>query len=93
MYRQNFGKLQPLKDLSIKLVQDANPKFSTAELEKEANRLFTMHAKIFMIETIELGKQLRPNAKWGYYGLPHCFNGRDNGTQDCQENIQNENDS
>lgn len=25
-----------------------------------------------MSETIQLGKRLRPNAKWGFYGFPYC---------------------
>lgn len=92
VYRQNFGKLQPYKDLSIKLVKDANPTFSETEVKNEASRLFTEYAKIFMTETIELGKKLRPNAKWGYYGLPHCFNVKKNVTEDCEKSVQDEND-
>lgn len=93
VYRQNFGKLQPYKDVSFRLVKDANPDFSATEVENEANRLFTEFAKTFITETIELAKQLRPKAKWGYYGLPHCFNGRGNVTEDCEKSIQDENDT
>lgn len=63
MYRQNFGKCLPHKDLSVNLVKDANPLFTKKEVDDEANRLFTESAKNFMTATIELGKQLRPNAK------------------------------
>lgn len=63
VYRQNFLKLQPYKDTSVKLVKDANPLLTKQEVDNEANRIFTEFAKTFMTETIELGKQLRPNAK------------------------------
>lgn len=63
VYRQNFGKLQPYKDISVKLAGDANPHFTQEECVNEASRLFTEYAKTFMKETIELGQQLRPNAK------------------------------
>lgn len=63
VYRQNFGKFQPYKDTSVKLVRDANPLFTKEECDAEANRLFTEFARTFMTTTIELGKQLRPNAK------------------------------
>lgn len=63
VYRQNFGKLAPYKSVSLKLVQEANPNFTVDEVKIEADRIFTEFAKTFMLETIELGKQLRPNAK------------------------------
>ncbi len=31
--------------------------------------------------------------QWGYYGLPHCFNGRVNVIEDCEQEIQDENDA
>lgn len=92
VYRQNFGKLQPYKDLSIKLVKEANPLWSKCEVDNEANRLFSKYAKLFIMETLELAKTLRPKAKWGYYGLPLCFNGRGNVIEDCEKHIQDEND-
>lgn len=93
VYRQNFGKLQRYKEASNKLVSEANPHFSKTEVENEANLIFTEYAKLFMVETLELGKKLRPKAKWGYYGLPHCFNGKLNTPEDCEKNIKDENDS
>lgn len=63
VYRQNFGKFQPYKDTSVKLVKDANPLLTKQEVDNEANRIFTEFAKTFMTETIESGKLLRPNAK------------------------------
>ncbi len=63
VYRQNFGKFLPYKDLSIKLIGAANPQFTKEEAMDEAQRVFTESAKTFMLETIKLGKQLRPNAK------------------------------
>lgn len=92
VYRQNFGALQPYKDLSIKLVKQQNPNWSKSVIEAEAKRLFSVYGKLFILETLELAKELRPKAKWGYYGLPFCFNGRGNVIEDCEKNIQNEND-
>lgn len=92
VYRQNFGTLQPYKDLSIKLVKQEHPYWSKSDIEFEAKRLFSDYAKLFILETLELAKAIRPKAKWGYYGLPFCFNGRGNVIEDCEKNIQNEND-
>lgn len=63
VYRQNFGKFQIYKNESIELVRDEHPHYTMEELNREADRMFTESAKNFMLETIELGKQLRPNAK------------------------------
>lgn len=92
VYRQNFGTLQPYKDLSIKLVKQKNPYWSKNNIENEAKRQFSQYGKLFILETLELAKVLRPKAKWGYYGLPFCFNGRNNVIEDCEKSIQNEND-
>ncbi|XP_037032943.1 hyaluronidase Tab y 2.0101-like [Bradysia coprophila] len=92
VYRQNFGKLLPYKELSTTLVAEAMGNL-TDEAYSMARDFFTDSAKMFMLETIEFAKQLRPNAKWGYYGLPHCFNGRRNVTEDCEQHIQEENDA
>ncbi|KAJ6620944.1 Hyaluronidase Tab, partial [Pseudolycoriella hygida] len=92
VYRQNFGTLQPYKDLSKKLVQQNHPRWTKNDIEKEADRIFTQHGKKFILETLRLAKELRPKARWGYYGLPFCFNGRGNVIEDCEKNIQKEND-
>ncbi|KAG4078529.1 hypothetical protein HA402_009241 [Bradysia odoriphaga] len=93
VYRQNFGVLQPYKDLSIKLVKQSHPWWSKNDIENEAKRQFSAAAKLFILETLSLAKELRPKAKWGYYGLPFCFNGRNNVIENCEKNIQVENDS
>ncbi|KAJ6645442.1 Hyaluronidase Tab [Pseudolycoriella hygida] len=93
VYRQNYGKFQPYKDLSVELIKKLNTSYNEREVHEEASRAFTESAKMFMTETIKLGKQLRPKAKWGYYGLPHCFNGKGNVTEDCEQIIQDENDA
>lgn len=92
VYRQNFGALQPYKDLSIKLVKQRYPHWSKNDIESEAKRLFSEYGKLFILETLELAKELRPKARWGYYGLPFCFNARGKVIEDCEKNIQIEND-
>lgn len=93
VFRQNFGRLLPYKELSTELVVNATANLTEEVARSMADRIFTHAAKMFMLETIKFAKQLRPNAKWGYYGLPHCFNGRKNVTEDCEQQIRDENDA
>lgn len=88
VFRQNFGTLQPYKDLSMKLIHEQHRLWPRKRIEQEASRLFEKYARIFMEKTINIAKELRPYAKWGYYGLPLCFN---RGTEKCAANVVEEN--
>lgn len=74
IFRQNWASLEPYKTLSIKLEREKHPFWSEAAVKKEAKRRFEKSGRIFMEETLKMAKKLRPKAKWGYYGYPHCFN-------------------
>jgi len=44
-----------------------------------------------MLKTLQLGRKLRPNALWGYYGFPRCFNDRSQSSE-CHPIIKQMND-
>ncbi|VDK49663.1 unnamed protein product [Cylicostephanus goldi] len=46
----------------------------------------------FFLKTIELGKRIRKNAKWGFYGFPYCNYDAGNGTYQCQDKYKKWND-
>ncbi|XP_065073628.1 hyaluronidase Tab y 2.0101-like [Ochlerotatus camptorhynchus] len=96
IFRQNFGSLQPYKDLSMKIEKQRHPNLPPKWLEAEATRRFESTGRDFMAQTLQLAKQLRPRAAWGYYAFPYCFNmngGSGNGQrEDCSAEVQREND-
>lgn len=92
VYRQNFGALQPYKDLSVRLERQLHPLWSEKRVDDEASRRFEESARIFMSYSIQVARSMRPNARWGYYGLPYCFNGRNDNVEDCPDNVLREND-
>lgn len=92
VYRQNFGTLQPYRDLSEQLVRQQHQFWPKSRIATEAVRQFEETGKIFMLRTIELAKQLRPHARWGYYGLPFCFNGKGDTIETCARKTQIDND-
>ncbi|XP_043825034.1 hyaluronidase PH-20 [Dromiciops gliroides] len=59
---------------SVELIQQLNIQLNAAEAQKAAKKDFEKAAKIFMLETLRLGKSLRPNHLWGYYLFPDCYN-------------------
>lgn len=92
IFRQNFGVLQPYKNLSIKNQKEKHPYMSDKKVLSEARRKFEDAGKIFMLESLWLSKELRPKAKWGYYAFPYCFNGRStNNPEQCAANVDKEN--
>lgn len=93
VYRQNFGTLEPYKTVSIELARQKHCLWPKPRIEAEAQRAFEAAGRAFMLDTLQLAKQLRPNAQWGYYGLPFCFNGKGDTVETCGRNIQIENDS
>lgn len=92
VYRQNFGTLEPYKTISMELVRQKHCLWPKARVEAEAQQTFETAGRSFMLETLQLAKQLRPMARWGYYGLPFCFNGKGDHLETCGKNIQIEND-
>lgn len=93
IYRQNFGSLEPYKDLSLEIEKQKHPFWSKGDLEKEATRRFEMAGREYMEETLILARELRPNATWGYYAYPYCFNmSPKNMRQECPAEVLKEND-
>ncbi|XP_055620483.1 hyaluronidase-like isoform X2 [Toxorhynchites rutilus septentrionalis] len=95
IYRQNFGSLQPYKDLSMKIEKERHPVRPQKWLEAEATRRFESTGQDFMARTLQLAKQLRPRAAWGYYAFPYCFNMNGSPSsqrEDCTAEVQREND-
>lgn len=74
IFRQNWASLESYKTLSIKLERERHPFWNDNAIKKEAKRRFEKYARVFMEETLNMAKKLRPKATWGYYGYPHCFN-------------------
>lgn len=90
-FRQNFGSLQPYKDLSYDIENENHPRRSKKQNQNEATRRFETAGRKFMLETLRVGKKNRPNAKWGYYAFPYCFNGRGKNADTCPNNVKAEN--
>lgn len=90
VYRQNFGTLQPYRDLSEDIERSRRPLAPNARIEADATRNFEKFGRIFMEQSIQLARKMRPYAKWGYYGLPYCFNGRGTSIENCPREVQHE---
>lgn len=92
IFRQNFGPLMQYKNYSIKVETSRHPGWPLKWIEKEASRRFEISAKNFMETTMMVAKFLRPNATWGYYAYPYCFNMAPNSMKkDCPKEVIDEN--
>lgn len=79
--------------MSVSIEKKKHPLWPKPWVEKEATRRFEFYARQFMEETLFLAKYLRPNATWGYYAYPYCFNmSPNNMKRDCPKEVLQEND-
>jgi hyaluronoglucosaminidase len=91
-FRQNFGSLQPYKDLSFKIERQHHPFYTNAQIQAESAKRFQKFGRQFVEDSINVAKKMRPKAKWGYYAFPYCFNGNANNIENCADNVRREND-
>lgn len=71
---RNWRPKDIYRNKSIELVQQQNPQINITDATKRAQEEFEKAGKNFMLETLKLGKSLRPNHLWGYYLFPDCYN-------------------
>ncbi|KAG5676364.1 hypothetical protein PVAND_006205 [Polypedilum vanderplanki] len=74
IFRQNFGDLKLYRELTLLQVNKKHPTWTKDQVEAQAKIIFENAAFNFINRTMLRAKKLRPNAKWGFYGFPHCFN-------------------
>ncbi|RCN41618.1 hyaluronoglucosaminidase [Ancylostoma caninum] len=96
--RYRWTKCHPsfkvFRNQSIVLARTSNTGVqSESEIEKIAEKDFNDAARKFFIETIQLGRELRPHASWGFYGFPYCnYNAGQNGEFECSKLYRDWND-
>ncbi|EHH17639.1 hypothetical protein EGK_14090 [Macaca mulatta] len=73
-WARNWKPKDVYKNRSIELVQQQNVQLSLPQATDKAKQEFEKAGKDFMLETIKLGRSLRPNHLWGYYLFPDCYN-------------------
>jgi hyaluronoglucosaminidase len=73
-FRQNFGDLKIYRDLTLLEVNKKHPFWNREAIEAQGKVIFETAASNFVNRTIMRARKLRPSAKWGFYGFPHCFN-------------------
>ncbi|KAJ8021363.1 Hyaluronidase-1 [Holothuria leucospilota] len=76
-WEQNFDTRQIYRKKSIELVYNKHPEWSNETIELVATAEFEQAADNWMKSTLRLAKDLRPNARWGFYHFPYCYNNKD----------------
>jgi hypothetical protein len=56
--------------MSIKLVKEAHPSWTSAQVAAEAETQFNSAALDFFVQTLKTCQSIRPKAKWGYCERP-----------------------
>ncbi|KAK6739185.1 hypothetical protein RB195_020943 [Necator americanus] len=94
LYQLNWGKKAVYKAESLRLVREQFPSISGKSAEALAKKEFNTAAKKIFLSTIGLARQLRPYARWGFYGFPYCNYDAGNSESDmlCNEKFRKYND-
>ncbi|XP_070368845.1 hyaluronidase PH-20-like isoform X4 [Equus asinus] len=71
---RNWQAKDIYRQQSILLVQEENVQLNLTEATNMAKTMFEKAGKSFMLETLKLGKSLKPNHLWGFYLFPECYN-------------------
>ncbi|KAG8577288.1 hypothetical protein GDO81_010129, partial [Engystomops pustulosus] len=71
---RNWASKAIYKKYSIDFAQQKDLTIDHRSVESKAKTQFESTAKQLMINTLRLGKQLRPNYLWGFYLFPNCHN-------------------
>ncbi|XP_061730313.1 hyaluronidase-2-like [Nerophis ophidion] len=74
LWIRNWDFKDIYRSQSRKMVLKKNPAWSQEQVAKVAQQEFELSAKKFMLETLKLAKNLRPNQLWGFYLFPDCYN-------------------
>ncbi|NXC35665.1 HYAL1 protein, partial [Campylorhamphus procurvoides] len=74
LWCRNWDSMKIYQEKSKELVQQQFPQWPSEKVEKVAKQQFEQSARNFMDKTLWLGESLRPDAYWGFYGFPDCYN-------------------
>lgn len=58
----------------MEIEAELHPMWTLAELKQEAERRFELEGRKYVEDTLRHARKLRPNAIWGYYAYPYCYN-------------------
>ncbi|KAF8361751.1 hypothetical protein PRIPAC_88674 [Pristionchus pacificus] len=94
MFDQNWSDKRVYQRESRALVRQKHPHITDKKkIDELAIKQFNDASKKLLTESLRLGKQLRPNAKWSMYGFPLCnpHSGVEEGDLKCGYERYNDN--
>ncbi|XP_047440205.1 hyaluronidase-2 [Mugil cephalus] len=74
LWIRNWAPKDIYRNKSCEILAKKNPNWTAEHVKKVAEQEFELSAKTFMLETLKLAKNLRPNQLWGFYLFPDCYN-------------------
>ncbi|XP_041837134.1 hyaluronidase-2 [Melanotaenia boesemani] len=74
LWIRNWDTKDIYRRKSRELLAKKNPEWTPERVGEIAQQEFEQSAQKFMLETLKLAKNLRPNQLWGFYLFPDCYN-------------------
>lgn len=94
LYDLNWGSKKIYQEAAMEHTKQQNPHIEDKKvLKKMAVKEFNKAAARFLKATIRLAFRIRPQALWGFYGLPYCnYDAGKNDSMECAKKYQDLND-
>ncbi|XP_027002857.2 hyaluronidase-2 [Tachysurus fulvidraco] len=74
LWIRNWNTKNIYKNQSLLLVSKKNPTWDQGHVMKVAQQEFELSGRNFMLKSLQLAKNQRPNQLWGFYLFPDCYN-------------------
>ncbi|XP_019637333.1 PREDICTED: hyaluronidase-1-like [Branchiostoma belcheri] len=78
VWNRNWDTKAIYKNASRALVEKQHPDWPKEKIEAAAKEEFETAGRTMFTQTVLLAQKLRPNARWGYYLFPDCYNYKKN---------------
>ncbi len=74
LWIRNWGSKNIYRQISMDIIKKNNKSLSNNEARDLAKIAFERAARRYFVQSIRIGKSMRPNRLWGYYLFPECYN-------------------
>jgi len=92
LFERNFGWKDIYQDKSIDYYIEQHPAVEDEEtIIMGAAAEFETWSKNYTVESLRLGRMMRPGGLWGYYAYPYCYNFKTPVLDQCKEATRNGN--
>ncbi|XP_014343902.1 hyaluronidase-1-like [Latimeria chalumnae] len=74
LWKRNWDSKEIYREKSEELIREQHPNWTESRVRIQAQLDFQRAGRDFIVQTLMLGRSLRPKGLWGLYSFPCCYN-------------------